>query len=140
MREPDCERAWFAPGCCMLEMELDRFMADEGIGIDVLLAMGASVCASGQSERALFVTEGASTYLAADREEARFLGHGRCSVSRYGVVAKLGAEEYASSEARDTVVLRMGGGVFVVMGRISPSAIATRRLSDWPRTRLCFVV
>jgi hypothetical protein len=32
----------------MLEIELDRFMADEGIGIEVLLAMGASVCASSQ--------------------------------------------------------------------------------------------
>jgi hypothetical protein len=79
-------------------------MADEGIGIDVLLAMGASVCAGCQQERALFATEGASTYLAADREEARLLGHGRCSVSRYGVFEKSGAEEYASSEARDTVV------------------------------------
>jgi len=51
MREPDCERAWFAPnwpaGCCMFEMELERFMAEEGMGIaEPLLFMGASVCAS----------------------------------------------------------------------------------------------
>jgi hypothetical protein len=48
--EPDCDRAWFAakgpPAGCMPLMELDRFMADEGMGIDVmLLFMGARVCA-----------------------------------------------------------------------------------------------
>jgi hypothetical protein len=51
MREPDCERAWFAPnwpgGCCMFEIELERFMADEGMGIaEMLLFTGASVCAN----------------------------------------------------------------------------------------------
>lgn len=47
--EPDCERAWLEAncpaGCCMFEMELERFMADEGIGIaETLLFTGASVC------------------------------------------------------------------------------------------------
>ena len=50
--EPDCDRAWLAakgaPACCMPLMELVRFMADEGMGMDVrLLFMGASVCARG---------------------------------------------------------------------------------------------
>jgi len=61
--EPDCERAWLAvkgaPAGCRLEMELERFMADEGMGMEVkLLFMGASVCAHGQ--KALWITrEGA---------------------------------------------------------------------------------
>lgn len=52
IREPDCDRAWFAvkgaPACCIPLMELERFMADEGMGIDVTFVfIGASVCAHG---------------------------------------------------------------------------------------------
>lgn len=55
MRDPDCERAWFGgncnEACCMLEMELVRFIADDGMGIaDELLCVGANVCAQCQRE------------------------------------------------------------------------------------------
>lgn len=79
--EPDWDRAWFAakgaPACCMPLMELVRFMADEGMGIDVrFVFMGASVCARGQNRTAC-KGRGRPTYLAADREEARLVGHGK---------------------------------------------------------------
>jgi hypothetical protein len=50
MRDPDCERAWFGgnwfEACCMLEIELARFIAEAGIGIaEELLVTGPSVCA-----------------------------------------------------------------------------------------------
>lgn len=43
MREPDCERAWF--DCWGLKLILERFMADDGMGMaEMLLLVGASVC------------------------------------------------------------------------------------------------
>ena len=49
--EPDCERAWFGanwfPPSCMFEIELERFMAEAGIGIaEILLLTGPRVCAT----------------------------------------------------------------------------------------------
>lgn len=43
MREPDCERAWFG---WALKLILERFMAEEGMGIaEILLLVTASVYA-----------------------------------------------------------------------------------------------
>lgn len=48
MRPPDCERAWLpnCELCCIWCTELERFIADEGIGIaeEMLLFMGPKVC------------------------------------------------------------------------------------------------
>ena len=54
MRPPDCERAWLLPPncepCCIWCTELERFIADEGMGIaeEMLLFMGPKVCAKSQ--------------------------------------------------------------------------------------------
>ena len=45
---PLCDRAWFGGncGCCMLCTELERFIADAGMGIaEMLLLTGPNVCA-----------------------------------------------------------------------------------------------
>jgi hypothetical protein len=77
---PLCDRAWFGGnwGCCMLWTELERFMAEEGIGIaELLLFTGPNVCAMLETvcvrdDRMVRNT----TYLAgtADREHTR-IGH-----------------------------------------------------------------
>jgi hypothetical protein len=67
----------------MFEMELVRFMADDGIGIAVeLLFTGANVCACCQKVlRGGAMAWGVKvrrreTHLSADRKHARLLGHG----------------------------------------------------------------
>lgn len=52
--DPDCERAWFGgnwwEACCMFTTEPVRFIAEEGIGIAVMLfCTGPRVCAECQS-------------------------------------------------------------------------------------------